>query len=74
MSKRLLKLHKRKVARAKINAKTSEPDLRTPEQIKAARDASRASVGRDVVSPRGGAPALGRSRPTSMGGGTKTDV
>jgi hypothetical protein len=44
-SKRLLKLQKRKVARAKENKKLSEPDLRTPEEIKAARDASRATQG-----------------------------
>src|ERR1700748_47181 len=42
MDKRLAKRHKRKVARAKEHVKLSEPDLRTPEQIKAARDASRA--------------------------------
>jgi len=45
MDKRLLKRHKRKVARAKEHVKLSEPDLRTPEQIKAARDASRATQG-----------------------------
>ena len=46
MDKRLAKRHKRQVARAKEHIKLSEPDLRTPEQIKAAREASRA--------PRGG--------------------
>lgn len=45
MDKRLLKRHKRKVARAKEHVKLSEPDLRTPEQIKAAREASRATQG-----------------------------
>ena len=45
MNKRLLKRHKRQVARAKEHVKLSEPDLRTPEQIKAARDASRAAQG-----------------------------
>src|SRR6185369_503861 len=34
MDKRLLKRHKRQVSRAKGNVKLSEPDLRTPEQIK----------------------------------------
>jgi hypothetical protein len=38
---KLLKRHKRQVARAKERVKVSEPDLRTPEQIKAAREASR---------------------------------
>jgi hypothetical protein len=41
MSKRLLKRHKREVARAKLNVKLSEPDVRTPEQVRAAREASR---------------------------------
>jgi hypothetical protein len=41
MNKRLLKRHKRQVARAKDRAKVSEPDVRTPEQRLAAREASR---------------------------------
>jgi hypothetical protein len=41
MDKRLAKRHKRQVSRAKEHVKLSEPDLRTPEQIKAAREASR---------------------------------
>jgi hypothetical protein len=45
MDKRLAKRHKRQVSRAKEHVKLSEPDLRTPEQIKAARDASRATRG-----------------------------
>jgi hypothetical protein len=44
MDKRLLKRHKRQVSRARQNVKVSEPDLRTPEQIEAAREQSR-SVG-----------------------------
>ena len=49
MNKRLEKRHKRQVARAKQRVKMSEPDLRTPEQLAAAREASRAvsSVGSD---------------------------
>jgi hypothetical protein len=46
MDKRLQKRHKRQVARAKEHVKLSEPDLRTPEQIKAARETSRAASGR----------------------------
>jgi hypothetical protein len=42
MDKRLEKRHKRQVARAREHKKLSEPDVRTPEQIKAAREASRA--------------------------------
>lgn len=45
MNKRLRKLHKRKVARAKDHATQSQPDLRTPEQIQAARLASRPAGG-----------------------------
>ena len=45
MDKRLAKRHKRQVARKREHIKLSEPDLRTPEQIKAARDASRATRG-----------------------------
>jgi hypothetical protein len=43
MNKRLLKRHKRQVARAKERISLSEPDVRTPEQIRAAREASRAA-------------------------------
>ncbi len=46
MNKRLLKRHKRQVARAKEHVKLSEPDLRTPEQISAAREAGRSAGGR----------------------------
>jgi hypothetical protein len=42
MNKRLVKRHKRQVARAKKPVKLSEPDVRTPEQLAAAREASRA--------------------------------
>ena len=44
MDKRLAKRHKRQVARAKEHVKLSEPDVRTPEEIKAARDASRPAM------------------------------
>jgi len=46
MNKRLVKRHKRQVARAKDRVKVSEPDLRTPEQLQAAREASRSLTGR----------------------------
>ena len=45
MNKRLTKRHKRQVSRAKARVRLSEPDLRTPEQIRAAREASRAVAG-----------------------------
>jgi hypothetical protein len=41
MDKRLEKRHKRQVARAREKVKVSEPDLRTPEQIAAAKAAPR---------------------------------
>jgi len=74
MDKRLAKRHKRQVARAKEKVKVSEPDVRTPEQIEAAREASRPDLS------RGNAPkiaATGRSfrnrLATSTGSGAKTD-
>jgi hypothetical protein len=47
MDKRLAKRHKRQVARARENVKVSEPDVRTHEQIEAAREASRPDLSRD---------------------------
>jgi len=46
MNKRILKRHKRQVSRAKERVRLSEPDLRTPEQVRAAREASRPAGGR----------------------------
>ena len=45
VNKRLLKKHRRQVARVKAQVKVSEPDVRTPEQVKAAREASRPAGG-----------------------------
>jgi len=41
MDKRLMKRHKRQVLRARERVRLSEPDVRTPEQLRAAREASR---------------------------------
>jgi hypothetical protein len=41
MNKRLEKRHKRQVSRARARVKVQEPDVRTPEEIAAAREASR---------------------------------
>jgi hypothetical protein len=41
MNKRLEKRHKRQVLRARQRVKVSEPDVRTPEQVSAAREVSR---------------------------------
>ena len=49
MNKRLLKRHKRQVSRAKERVRVSEPDLRTPEQLSAAREASRRVAGQHDV-------------------------
>jgi hypothetical protein len=52
MNKRVLKRHKRQVARAKERVKVSEPDVRTPEQQAAAREGSRAVSSRLRNDPR----------------------
>ncbi len=75
MNKRLLKRHKREVSRAKGHVKVSEPDVRTPEQIRAAREASRPAGDRNDganvhLAPRG--PRAGPARGT--GSAAKTDV
>ncbi len=75
MNKRLLKRHKRQVSRAKDRGKLSEPDLRTPEQRAAAREASRAVVGRQsdrrapyaTPSPNHAAPAASGAANTEVG-------
>jgi hypothetical protein len=46
MNKRLEKRHKRKVARARERVRVSEPDVRTPEQVQAARANSRSVTDR----------------------------
>ena len=46
MDKRLEKRHKRQVARAKKKVRLSEPDVRTREQIEAAKEASRPDTSR----------------------------
>jgi hypothetical protein len=74
MDKRLAKRHKRQVSRAKEHVKFSEPDLRTPEQIKAARDASRATRGGISTNGnmRSSTPAF-RSNVQGTGSAAKTD-
>jgi hypothetical protein len=46
MNKRILKRHKRQVARAKDRVKLSEPDLRTAAEVTAAREVSRSVASR----------------------------
>lgn len=50
MDKRIAKRHKRQVSRARAKVRLSEPDVRTPEQIKAAKDASRPDTSRGITS------------------------
>ena len=75
MDKRLAKRHKRQVARAKEHVKLSEPDLRTPEQIQAAREASGAGdvVTKGLNTNKNMPTFRGRSGPT-MGSASKTDA
>ena len=51
MDKRLAKRHKRQVARAREHVKVSEPDVRTHEQIEAAREVSRPDLSPDSRPP-----------------------
>jgi hypothetical protein len=44
MDKRIAKRHKRQVSRARQKVKLSEPDVRTREQVRDAREASRPSA------------------------------
>ncbi|HEX4595297.1 MAG TPA: hypothetical protein VH157_13535 [Bryobacteraceae bacterium] len=61
MDKRLQKRHKRQVARAKEHVKLSEPDLRTPEQVTAAREAARSAIGRrNANDAQFAAPSVGK--------------
>ena len=75
MNQRLAKRHKRQVSRAKERLRFSEPDLRTPEQIKAARDASRPADARNreanVHKP---IPSSGGSRAPGTASPPKTDA
>ena len=75
MDKRLAKRHKRQVARAKERTGPTEPDLRTPEQIKAAREASRAAFGAfQGGKAQNSATSFRNSRPPLTGGASKTDA
>jgi hypothetical protein len=74
MDKRIAKRHKREVARAKNRVKLSEPDLRTPEQIKAAREASRPDSSRgDVHNASASARPFRSNTGASTGSAAKTD-
>ena len=72
MDKRLLKRHKCQVARAKEAGKLSEPDVRTPEQVATAREASRAVTGpRKAPRPQySTTPSPNRPDPAATGAAT----
>lgn len=74
MDKRLEKRHKRQVARAKQKVKISEPDVRTHEEIEAAREASR-PTGSSSGNPKlsGSTRSLRNSHATGTGSAAKTD-
>jgi hypothetical protein len=74
MDKRLAKRHKRQVDRERQRVKLSEPDVRTPEQIKAAREANRASRGSSGLAANlGNSAPVGRSNVPITGSAAKTD-
>ncbi len=74
MDKRLAKRHKRQVSRERERVKVSEPDLRTPEQIKAAREASRATRGGGNDSRMGNStPSFRSTHVQGTGSAAKTD-
>jgi hypothetical protein len=66
VDKRLAKRHKRQVSRAREKVRLSEPDLRTPDRIAAARLASRPDLRRE----QGPWPSLPSAAPTN---GSKLD-
>jgi hypothetical protein len=74
MDKRLAKRHKRQVARERQRVKLSEPDVRTPEQIKAAREASRSARGNSNVGAHvGNSTPAARTVVQNSGSAAKTD-
>lgn len=74
MNNRLAKRHKRQVTRGKERMKLSEPDVRTPEQLAAAREVGRTVSGLRHA-PHGyySAPSLNRARP-SVGSPANVDT
>ena len=71
---RLLKRHKRQVARAKDKVRLSEPDVRTQEQLEAARAASQPEGGwRKGVHPNYGKPPARKDPDPAAEGLAKPD-
>ena len=75
MDKRLTKRHERQVARAKERVWLSEPDLRTPEQIRAARKASRQAYAQSRArNVHNSVPSFQTRAAPGTGSAAKTDV
>ena len=74
MNKRLEKRHKRQVSRARARVKVQEPDLRTPEEIRAAREASRPDAARESDSQPFFARQVARTVTPPTGVGVKKEV
>ena len=74
MNKRLEKRHKRKVSRAKDQVRLSEPDVRTPEQIQAAREASRSPNGRGGANVHNSFPSFRNHQGAGSGSAAKIDA
>lgn len=75
MDKRIQKRHKRSVARARAQVHVSEPDVRTHEQITAAREASQAGTsGHNSMGVASSTAASTRGRSVSVHSASKADA
>jgi hypothetical protein len=72
MDKRLAKRHKRQVSREKSKVRLSEPDMRTQEQIEAAREASRHESARGNQPKVAAGQGFRNASATSTGSAAKT--
>jgi hypothetical protein len=73
--KRLAKRHNRHAADAGARVRLSEPDVRTPEQIRAARDASRPDVAdRQGLKAHSVAPSTRNLSRPAVGNAAKAEV
>lgn len=74
MDKRLAKRHKRQVARAQAKVKISEPDVRTHEEIEAAREASKANAPISVAGKVSASTGPTRKSGSGTGSAARTDA
>jgi len=73
VDKRLAKRHKRQVARAQSKVKVSEPDVRTHEEIEAAREASKANAGTSTTGKVSAPAGPARRAGSGTGSASRTD-